>query len=104
MSTGIVLRNRQVDEDLSGIADFIARHSLVQAIRFLDAAEKTFRDLATNPQLGAATEFRSRFLSGTRTWRVQGFPNHLIFYLPLENGINVIRVIHGAREIDSLFD
>jgi len=25
---------------------------------------------------------------------------YLVFYLPIENGIDVIRVIHGARDID----
>ena len=36
-------------------------------------------------------------------WRVAGFPNHLIFYRPIESGVEVIRVLHASRDIESLF-
>jgi toxin ParE1/3/4 len=29
--------------------------------------------------------------------------NYLIFYRPLADGIEIVRVLHGARDIDSLF-
>jgi len=29
--------------------------------------------------------------------------NYLVFYLPLDDGIEVVRVLHGSREIDALF-
>ena len=34
---------------------------------------------------------------------MSGFDRYLIFDLPHENGIDVIRVLHGARDIDGLF-
>ena len=34
---------------------------------------------------------------------VHGFENYLIFYLPGPGGIDLIRVLHGARDIDNLF-
>jgi hypothetical protein len=34
---------------------------------------------------------------------VKGFESYLVFYLPHQNGIDMIRVIHGARDIESLF-
>jgi toxin ParE1/3/4 len=36
-------------------------------------------------------------------WRVAGFPNHLIFYRPVESGVEVIRVLHAKRDIEALF-
>ena len=33
---------------------------------------------------------------------VKGFENHLIFYLSHSGGIDVIRVIHGARDIENI--
>lgn len=30
--------------------------------------------------------------------------NYIIFYRPIDNGIKVIRVLHGARDIESLFE
>jgi toxin ParE1/3/4 len=36
---------------------------------------------------------------------LRNFPvgNHVIFYRPIDNGIEVARVLHGARDIDALF-
>ena len=36
---------------------------------------------------------------------LRSFPvgNYVIFYRPIDNGIEVARVLHGARDIDSLF-
>ena len=42
-------------------------------------------------------------LKGLRRVPVKGFENYLLFYLPRENGIDVIRVLHTARDIDNLF-
>lgn len=73
-------------------------------MRFLDAAGATFRELARKPDLGALGEFRSPYLAGIRRWRVKGFKNYLIFYRQREDGIEVIRVLHGARDIEAIFD
>jgi len=34
---------------------------------------------------------------------VKGFENWLIFYQPKRNGVEIVHVIHGARDIESLF-
>jgi len=36
-------------------------------------------------------------------FRFMAFENYLIFYLPHSGGMDVIRVLHGARDIDNLF-
>lgn len=30
--------------------------------------------------------------------------NYVIFYRPIANGIDVIRVLHGSRDIESIFE
>lgn len=30
--------------------------------------------------------------------------NYVIFYIPRERGIEVVRVLQGSRDLDSLFD
>ncbi len=42
-------------------------------------------------------------LNGLRRFPVRGFEKYLVFYLPREAGIDVIRVLHGARDIDNVF-
>jgi len=41
-------------------------------------------------------------LKGLRRFPVTDFGNYLVFYLPRRDGIEVIRVIHGARDIEVL--
>jgi toxin ParE1/3/4 len=74
------------------------------ASRFLDACEEAFRELERMPRLGRVREFHDPALKGIRTWFVKGFEKHLIFYRPTETGIEIIRVLHSARDIDRIFD
>ena len=32
-----------------------------------------------------------------------GFENFLIFYVPTKSGINIVRVLHGAQDLDRIF-
>lgn len=71
--------------------------------RFLHAAEEGFEQLAHMPEMGVARQYNAPDLAGIRMWRVAGFPSHLIFYRPVEDGIEVIRVLHGKRDIETIF-
>lgn len=59
---------------------------------------KKFKLLAENPKLGRIHE---NYIIGMRS-----FPhkNYLIFYFPIEDGIEIYRIFHGARDIDSLIE
>ncbi len=56
------------------------------ALRFLQAAEETFAELAAMPGMGRAEDFDHPRLTGMRRWRVRGFENYLIFYRPFSQG------------------
>lgn len=98
-----VAKTPQARADLLQLANYIARDSLDAALRFLDAAEGAFQLLAQMPEIGTACSFRSPQADGIRVWSIQGFENYLVFYRPTDAGINVVRVIHGARDVESLF-
>jgi toxin ParE1/3/4 len=38
-----------------------------------------------------------------RVWRVEGFERYLIFYRPVATGVEVVRVLHAASDIPTLF-
>ena len=96
-----ITRRPAADRDLLQQADYLCQQSgLETAHRFLDAAETTFRSLAASPQLGSRCHFRRAEAQGLLVWWIEGFPKHLIFYRPSDDGIEVIRVIHSARDID----
>lgn len=90
-----ILSNAEYLEDQGG---------LEIAQRFLDATQNTFEALARMPKVGALCAFRSPALRRIRRWPVKGFENWLIFYQPRRNGVEIVHLIHGARDIESLFD
>jgi hypothetical protein len=42
-------------------------------------------------------------LTGMRRWCVRGFDNYLIFYQPLSQDIEVLRVVYATRDLPGLF-
>jgi toxin ParE1/3/4 len=93
------------DLDLDGHAEYLAREaSLETALRFYDAAASTFENLTRMPGVGERRESSNPRLAGLRVWRIDGFPKHLIFYRPMDSGIEIIRVLNGARDIDSVLE
>jgi toxin ParE1/3/4 len=85
-------------------AEFIARNNLEAARRLYDAAAQAFDQLAAMPEMGSPRAFRNPSLSGLRLWRIPGFERHLIFYRPIQDGIEIIRVLHAARDIDAILE
>jgi toxin ParE1/3/4 len=68
------------EEDLAEQADYIARNNIDAALRFVEAAEAAFSQLADLPDIGRPRLFRHPALAGVRSWPVPGFAKHLIFY------------------------
>lgn len=91
-------------QDLLETATFLASRDLAVADRFLVAAQQCFDELAKSPDLGFLAEFDSVHTVGVRRWRIKGFKNYLVFYRPSHIGVEIIRVIHGARVLESVFE
>lgn len=81
--------------DLQEIYDFISRDNPKVAIDYLSIIKKHCELLAANPKLGVKRE---------EYCGLYKFPvdNYLIFYRPSQSGIEVIRVLHGSRDIESI--
>ena len=60
--------------------------------------------LAATPQMGPACHFRNPRLRGVRRFPVSGFEKWLVFYQSSDGDIEVVRVLHGARDIASILD
>jgi toxin ParE1/3/4 len=73
------------------------------AERYFAAIDETCLQLVKHPHSGTLYDSGIARLAGMRRVPVKGFANYLVFYRPHENGIDVIRVLHGARDIDTLF-
>ena len=94
----------QADSDFVEIAEYIGEDSLDAAIRFLAAARRAMEFLTTTPMAGPEYPVTNPRLAGLRKWGVKDFPNYLIFYRIRADAIEVLRVIHGARDIPTILE
>lgn len=111
MKRTIIRQTPQARRDLLELARYIARDDMDAALRLLDAAEADMTQLSQMPELGPMRKFSHPLLVDVRSWIIRGFPNHLIFYRPISEdgqtsggGIEVLRVLHGSRDIVALFE
>ena len=93
-----VTRSPAADEDLEEIWLFIARDKVTAADRFLDTLLQRASVLAEWPGIGPPCE---QFGSMLRSFPVG---NYLMFYRPTDDGIELVRVLHGARDLPPLFE
>lgn len=94
----VILKRPRAILDLFEIWSYIAEDSVTNADRFAARIDKTFRLLARRPEIGRA---RPELYQDLRSFVVG---KYVVFYMRVRNGIDVIRVLHGARDIDAVFE
>src|SRR5258708_38855442 len=100
----VVRKRRAANRDLTAQFVWYAENAgLDVADRFLQAADATLETLADMPESGIAVATDRHELAGMRRWQVKGFEKILLFYFPLRNGVDLIRVAHGSRDLERLF-
>ena len=92
-----IIRTPAAEDDLWEILLYIARDNEDAAFRLIDTIDEKFQLLAQFPNAGPA---RPELLRNVRSFPVASY---LIFYVPVEDGIEVLRVVHGARNLRRLF-
>ena len=93
-----VTRRPQAAADILEIWDFIAEDSFAAADRWVDRLDETLELWATQPMMGRG---REELAPGVRSF---AFGKYVVFFSPLSDGIDVVRVLHGARDIDQVFE
>lgn len=92
-----IKRTAQAEEDLIEIWVYIAQDNPAAADRLLDDIDAKCLLLADNPHLGAA---RPDIAPELRYFPVGSY---LVLYREISQGIEVVRIAHGARRLDKLF-
>ncbi len=92
----VVIKLPRAKSDLVEIWDYIADDNEARADAFVDMIDQKLHALASNPGMGRA---RDELAEGLRSFPVG---RYVIFYRPISNGIEIVRVLHGARDIDHL--
>ncbi len=96
-----IIKRPEAVQDLEDIFVYIGNDNLEAAHRFKQAAESAFQFIAKNPGIGHERKFKTA--SELRSWRIRNFENYLIFFRPEENNVEIIRVLHGARNLEKEF-
>ena len=96
---GHVVYLPEAHEDLFGIWHYVFRESesLEVADRLTDAIDDRCRIYVDQPEMG---QLRADLAEQVRCFPVG---NYVVFYLPLDDGIEVVRIIHGAQDIPARF-
>jgi len=83
--------------DLTEIWSYIADDSAGNADAFIDKLYETMQLLSRQPGSG---RHREELTSG-----IQSFPfgRYIIFYRAVTGGVEIVRVLHGARDIENIF-
>ena len=90
-------RTARAEEDLIEIWTYIARDNLAAADRVLDKIDEVCGLAAEHPALGPA---RPDLAEGLRYFVTGGY---LVIYRKAPGGVEIVRVVHGARHLPSLF-
>lgn len=99
-----IFKRPQVERDIEECFVFIAEENLDAGVYFLVAVEESIEQLAEFPLIGKKLEFGNPRFKDLRVWRVKNYSDYLIFYLVRENIIEIVRFLHGARDLNALFD
>ncbi len=86
----------RAERDIRDIYEFISEYSLASAARTIRRLREGFLTLADNPYIGHE---RPDLGPNLRSLAVRPY---VIIYQPLEQGVEIVRVTHGSRDINRL--
>lgn len=69
------------------------------AVRFLEAVRRTVEELRKHPHVGPPYRTENSRLQKLRSWPVTGFEAIRIYYVPEDETVSVIRILHGKRDV-----
>lgn len=93
------------ERDLFAIHETIASDNPPAAERWLDAVMAASRDfLSRNPEAGVRRDYGRPALAGLRMFLVPDFANYLVFYRITDIEVQIVRILHGARDIPNVLD
>jgi len=85
-------------EDFKDIWDYVAQHNETAAGKLIKEINRKLILLRDSPLIGREQD---KYLVGLKSFIVK---DYYIFYLPLDDGIDVLRVLHSSRDIESIFE
>ena len=92
-----VFKRPRAKSDLAEIWGYIADDSEARADAFVEMIDQKFKILAARPEAG---RLRNELAESLRSFPVG---RYVIFYQSVPEGIEIVRVLHGARDLETIF-
>jgi plasmid stabilization system protein ParE len=92
-----VVVSAAAEQDLREIGEFVARDSPSQAARVVNAIADRAQQLAEAPEAFQLVPRYEHFGMRRRPYK-----NYLIFYRVAANAVEVVRILHGARDYEHI--
>lgn len=86
------------EQDLQEILDYVSQYSPAAANKLIKEIVSKFALLRDNPYAGVE---QNRLLVNLRSFVVR---NYFIFYQPFDDRVEVLRILHSSRDIESIFE
>jgi toxin ParE1/3/4 len=87
----------QAEQDLADLTNFIAGNNPAAGVAMLDLIEERCAMLARYPEAGRT---REELLPGIRSFPASSY---VIFYRVAGDEVQILRVLHGSRDVESEF-
>jgi toxin ParE1/3/4 len=93
-----ITRRPQAEADILEIWDYIAEDSALEADRWVDRLDEKIALWATQDLMGRE---RNELGSGIRSLP---FGRYVVFFEPLLDGIDIVRILHSSRDTNPNFE
>jgi toxin ParE1/3/4 len=98
----LVFSDASITDILEQAEWYAAQMGQPLAQRWQKAVMTAISHSLTRPATGAPCKFRSLALRDVRRATISGFPKHLLFYRFDDDEVFVLRLVHGARDLERL--
>jgi toxin ParE1/3/4 len=99
-----IVERPRARQELEDLAVSIGRDRPLAARRFLAAARKLYGTLAAMPLMGSVWQSENPRFAGVRYFAIPRYPKYVIFYRPLADEVEILHVLHGARDLGPLLE
>lgn len=99
-----VVFKARAEKDIDDAFKYLYARSPQVAVGFIEAARRQANAVASLPGLGRVWQHGEPDLPVVRSVRIPGFDAWLMVYTDRRRAIWVLRVIHGARDLDAGLD
>jgi toxin ParE1/3/4 len=87
---------RPAEADLEDIFDYIAVHNSRAAFRQISRFVERFKFLAANSRSGEYRSDLEDIAPGVRSFSIG---RYVIYFEPVDDGVSIVRVRHGSRDV-----